>query len=97
MLTSPKTFSGAEEFSYNLKNLKRATLVGERTGGGAHPGGVRKLNERFSIFVPTGRAISPVTGTNWEGTGVLPDVEVPAGEALERALELARGMRARGA
>jgi hypothetical protein len=90
VLTSAKTFSGAEEFSYNLKNLKRATLVGERTGGGAHPGDVRRLNERFAIFVPTGRAISPVTGTNWEGTGVIPDVEVPAGEALDRALELAR-------
>ena len=90
VLTSAKTFSGAEEFSYNLKNLKRAKLVGERTGGGAHPGGVRKLNERFSIFVPTGRAISPVTGTNWEGTGVVPDVEVPAAEALERALQLIR-------
>ena len=90
VLTSAKTFSGAEEFSYNLKNLKRATLVGERTGGGAHPGAVRKLNERFSIFVPTGRAISPVTGTNWEGTGVVPDVEVPAAEALERALQLIR-------
>ena len=91
VLTSAKTFSGAEEFSYNLKNLKRATLVGERTGGGAHPGGVHKLNERFSLFVPTGRAISPITGTNWEGTGVVPDVEVPAGEALERAISLARG------
>jgi hypothetical protein len=98
VLTSAKTFSGAEEFSYNLKNLKRATLVGERTGGGAHPGGVRRLNERFSIFVPTGRAISPVTGTNWEGTGVVPDVEVPAAEALERALELARAaLEPRGA
>jgi C-terminal processing protease CtpA/Prc len=94
VLTSPKTFSGAEEFSYNLKNLKRATIVGERTGGGAHPGAVRKLNDRFAIFVPTGRAVSPVTGTNWEGTGVIPDVEVPAAEALERALELARGTRA---
>jgi C-terminal processing protease CtpA/Prc len=90
VLTSPKTFSGAEEFSYNLKSLKRATLVGERTGGGAHPGAVRALNDRFSIFVPTGRAINPVTGTNWEGTGVVPDVEVPAAQALERALQLIR-------
>jgi C-terminal processing protease CtpA/Prc len=97
VLTGPKTFSGAEEFSYNLKNLKRATLVGERTGGGAHPGTVRGLNERFSMFIPTGRAISPVTGTNWEGTGVIPDVEVPAAEALDRALELARATRARRA
>jgi len=91
VLTSRRTFSGAEEFAYNLKNLKRATIVGERTGGGAHPGAVRMLNERFAMFVPTGRAVSPVTGTNWEGTGVEPDVQVPADEALERALALARG------
>ena len=91
VLTSKRTFSGAEEFTYNLKNLKRATIVGERTGGGAHPGAVRMLNERFAIFVPTGRAVSPVTGTNWEGTGVEPDIAVPADEALERALALARG------
>jgi hypothetical protein len=96
VLTSAKTFSGAEEFGYNLKNLKRATLVGERTGGGAHPGAVRGLNDRFSMFVPTGRAVSPVTGTNWEGTGVVPDVEVPADEALDRALRLAREALAPG-
>jgi len=85
VLTSNRTFSGAEEFSYNLKNLKRATIVGETTGGGAHPGGMNRLHEHFGMFVPTGRAISPVTKTNWEGTGVKPDVEVPAGQALHVA------------
>jgi C-terminal processing protease CtpA/Prc len=89
VLTSRQTFSGAEEFSYNLKALKRATLVGETTGGGAHPGGVRRVHELFTVFVPTGRAINPVTRTNWEGTGVVPDVAVPADEALHRARELA--------
>lgn len=90
VLTSSRTFSGAEEFAYNLKNLKRATIVGETTGGGAHPGGMRRLHEHFSMFVPTGRAISPITGTNWEGVGVIPDVAVPADQALEKAIELAR-------
>jgi hypothetical protein len=85
VLTSNRTFSGAEEFSYNLKNLKRATVIGETTGGGAHPGGVNRLHEHFGMFVPTGRAISPVTKTNWEGTGVKPDVEVPAAQALHVA------------
>jgi C-terminal processing protease CtpA/Prc len=85
VLTSNRTFSGAEEFSYNLKNLKRATIVGETTGGGAHPGGFNRLHEHFGMFVPTGRAISPVTKTNWEGTGVKPDVEVPADQALHVA------------
>jgi len=82
VLTSKRTFSGAEEFSYNLKNLKRATIIGETTGGGAHPGGGFRINEHFGMFVPTGRAISPITKTNWEGTGVTPDVAVPADQAL---------------
>jgi C-terminal processing protease CtpA/Prc len=82
VLTSKRTFSGAEEFSYNLKNLKRATIIGETTGGGAHPGGGFRIHEHFGMFVPTGRAISPVTKTNWEGTGVTPDIAVPAEQAL---------------
>jgi retinol-binding protein 3 len=82
VLTSKRTFSGAEEFTYNLKNLKRATIVGETTGGGAHPGSGIRLSEHFGMFVPSGRAISPITKTNWEGTGVKPDVEVPADQAL---------------
>jgi len=85
VLTSTRTFSGAEEFTYNLKNLKRATIVGETTGGGAHPGGGFRLNEHFGMFVPTGRAISPITKTNWEGTGVSPDISVPADQALHVA------------
>lgn len=82
VLTSKRTFSGAEEFTYNLKNLKRATIIGETTGGGAHPGGGFRLSEHFGVFVPTGRAINPITKTNWEGTGVTPDVAVPPDQAL---------------
>jgi len=89
VLTSKFTFSGAEEFTYNLKNLKRATIIGETTGGGAHPGMGVRLNEHFNMFVPTGRAISPITKTNWEGTGVKPDIEVPADQALSVARLLA--------
>ncbi len=85
VLTSNYTFSGAEEFSYNLKNLKRATIVGETTGGGAHPGGGFRINQHFGMFIPTGRAINPITKTNWEGTGVEPDVKVPADQALKVA------------
>lgn len=90
VVTSAKTFSAAEEFTYNLQTQKRATIVGETTGGGANPGGVFGAGKRFGIFVPTGRAINPITKTNWEGTGVKPDVAVGADEALDRALELAR-------
>lgn len=82
VLTSKRTFSGAEEFSYNLKNLKRATIIGETTGGGAHPGGMFRMHQHFGAFIPTGRAINPITKTNWEGTGVTPDVAVPADQAL---------------
>jgi retinol-binding protein 3 len=85
VLTSGRTFSGAEEFSYNLKNLKRATLVGETTGGGANPGGGNRLGAHFGAFIPTGRAVSPITKTNWEGTGVEPDVKVTADQALATA------------
>lgn len=88
VLTSSYTFSGAEEFTYNLKNLKRVTIVGETTGGGANPGGLARVGEHFELFVSTGRAINPVTKTNWEGTGVEPDVKV----SEERALTAAHSM-----
>ena len=64
VLTSKRTFSGAEEFTYNLKNLKRATIVGETTVGGAHPGGTQRINAHFAVWVPSGRAINPITKTN---------------------------------
>lgn len=85
VLTSSRTFSAAEEFSYNLRQLKRATLIGETTGGGAHPGELRKVGEHFRMFVSTGRAINPVSKTNWEGTGVEPHLPVKADDALRVA------------
>jgi retinol-binding protein 3 len=90
VLTSSRTFSGAEEFSYNLKSLKRATLIGETTGGGAHPVSGHRIDEHFMIGVPFARAVNPITRTNWEGVGVEPDVKVPAADALATALKLAR-------
>ncbi len=85
VLTSKRTFSAAEEFTYNLKNLKRAMIVGEVTGGGANPGQGVRITDHFGMFVPTGRAINPITKTNWEGTGVKPDVEVSAEQSLKIA------------
>jgi hypothetical protein len=90
VLTSSRTFSGGEEFTYNLKSLGRATIVGETTGGGAHPVRGERLDDRFTIAVPFARAINPITKTNWEGTGVAPDVAVAAADALEKAQELIR-------
>ena len=89
ILTSARTFSGAEEFSYNMKNLKRATIIGETTGGGAHPTNSMIVQEDFILNVPVGRAINPVSKTNWEGTGVTPDIQVPAAEAHDRAYQMA--------
>lgn len=85
LLTSDKTFSGAEELAYDLQQLRRACVVGETTAGGAHPVEVYQLDPHFDLRVPTGRPINPVTATNWEGTGVAPDIAVSA----ERALSVA--------
>ena len=88
LLTSNDTFSAAEDFAYALKNLKRATLVGETTGGGAHPGSEHWLTEHFAMIVPSGRTISPITNTDWEGVGVQPDVSIDADQALDKAQSL---------
>jgi retinol-binding protein 3 len=90
VLTAARTFSGAEEFAYNLQALKRATIVGETTGGGAHPVAGRRIDEHFTIGVPGARAINPITKANWEGVGVEPDVKVPAADALTTAQQLVR-------
>jgi len=82
ILTSNRTFSAAEEFSYNLKNLNRAILIGETTGGGAHPGSIVTATDNFTVWIPSGRAINPITNTNWEGTGVTPHVKTTSQEAL---------------
>jgi hypothetical protein len=89
ILTSKETFSGAEEFSYNMKNLKRATLIGETTGGGAHPTDEKVIQSKFILAVPSARAINPITKTNWEGTGVTPDIAVPAPQAFDKAYAMA--------
>ena len=95
VLTSNRTFSAAEEFTYNLKNLKRATIVGETTGGGAHPGGPRRITEHFSVWVPSGRAINPITKTNWEGAGIAPDIKIDSKHALKAAhLDALKKLRA---
>ena len=89
VLTSSKTFSGGEEFAYDLKNLKRATIIGEKTKGGAHDSRPVKVSDRFMIELPFARAISPITQTNWEGIGVEPDIAKPADQALDVAYRMA--------
>jgi len=96
ILTSSNTFSAAEEFSYCLKDLKRAIVVGETTAGGAHPVMHISVNEYFGVRIPYARMISPVSKTDWEGTGVIPDIQVPASKALDAACkEAAKRINAR--
>jgi hypothetical protein len=89
ILTSRHTFSGAEAFSYDMQGLKRATIVGETTGGGAHPVDGMPAGDHFTVGVPFARPINPVTKTDWEGTGVVPDKKMPAAAALDSATKLA--------
>jgi hypothetical protein len=89
VLTSKRTFSGAEEFTYDLQTQKRATIVGETTGGGAHPVSGHTVADYFMIGVPWGKPVNPVTKKDWEGTGVEPDVKVAADDALATATKLA--------
>jgi hypothetical protein len=88
VLTSGETFSGGEECAYDVQSLKRGTLIGAVTGGGANPGGTRRIDDHYLIFVPGMRAQNPITKTNWEGVGVKPDVAVDR----DRALITAYGM-----
>ncbi len=90
VITSNRTFSGAEEFSYNMQTQKRATLVGQTSGGGANPGGTRRINDNLSVFIPTGRAINPITKSSWEGVGVIPEIETTVEVTIDKAHELAK-------
>lgn len=89
VLTSKRTASAGEEFSYDLQQLKRATIIGEPTWGGANPGEVMNIDEHFAIWVPTGSAVNPISGTNWEGDGVKPDVAVDPARGLDVARHMA--------
>ncbi|MFC0679528.1 S41 family peptidase [Lysobacter korlensis] len=85
VLTSARTFSGGEECAYNFQTQKRGVTVGESTGGGSNPGDMYALGSDFAAFIPDGRAINPVTKTNWEHVGVKPDIAVPAADARRTA------------
>jgi len=90
ILTSDYTFSGAEDFSYTMQSRGRAVIVGEVTGGGAHPTRLFPLDKGFAIGIPISRTINPVTKSNWEGVGVQPDIKIESDKALEKAKELAK-------
>ena len=85
VLTSSRTFSGGEDFAYTLQALGRAQVIGETTGGGAHPTRPFGISAAVLIAIPFARSINPVTGTNWQGTGVIPDIAVPEAQAYDTA------------
>ena len=85
VLVDNQTHSGAEAFAYDLQALKRATIIGEASRGGAHLVDFVPLQNAFVLMLPIARAINPITGSNWEGSGVLPDIDVPAEQALKIA------------
>jgi len=87
ILTSHRTFSAGEELTYDLQTQKRATVVGETTGGGAHPVWSNAVGDGFIANIPFARAINPITKTNWEKAGVKPDIETPADNALDAAIK----------
>ena len=88
VLNSLMTFSAAEEFAYDLQTQKRALIIGEKTGGGAHHIDILPLAYHFVVHVPIKRSVNPITKTNWEGVGIIPDVAVPASEALPAAIRI---------
>jgi C-terminal processing protease CtpA/Prc len=92
ILVGPDTFSGVEEFANDMKILQRATIVGERSAGGANPAnGIYAIGE-FKVFIPEGEAVNPLQKANgkpnWEGEGIIPDIRVPATDALSKAIAL---------
>ena len=88
ILAGPNTKSAAEAFAYTMQTLKRATVIGERTWGGAHAARPYRLADHFFAVIPSRRTISPITHTNWEGVGVVPDIAATPDNALAVAKDL---------
>jgi C-terminal processing protease CtpA/Prc len=89
VLVDAHTGSAAESFAYTMQHAGRAKIVGEHSGGAANPGRFFEAGHGFRVFVPTGSPVNPISGGNWEGTGVIPDVTAPSDAALEKAIALA--------
>ena len=89
MLVSKVTFSAREQFTSVLKSHQRAIVIGEPTGGGAHPGTSYRLSPHFELFLPIGRGFDPITGLDWEGTGISPHVRANPEQALQVACQMA--------
>ena len=87
VLISKTTYSAAEAFTYTLKHLDRACVIGEPSGGGAHLVTMKSVNDEIDIRIPIARAYNPITKSNWEGDGVIPTIEVESRLAKEAAIK----------
>ncbi|MDG4823239.1 S41 family peptidase [Asanoa sp. WMMD1127] len=90
VLISGTTFSGGEQLAYDLQQTGRATVVGQRSRGGAHPRRGFRVDDHLELTVPVARSVSPITGGNWEGTGVVPTIETAPDDTLTTALRVLR-------
>ena len=88
ILVGRGTASAGEDLAYTMQALQRAVVIGEPTWGGAHPISPHRIGEHFVALIPSQRSISPITGTNWEGTGVMPDIAATPGNGLAVARNL---------
>ena len=84
-VTSARTFSAGEGFAFILQEEHRAVVVGEQTAGAANPGRAYPAGDDFEVTVPNGQVRTSTSQRNWEGTGVKPDVAVPAAQAQTKA------------
>jgi C-terminal processing protease CtpA/Prc len=89
VLTSATTFSGGEQLAYDLQQLRRAVIIGETTRGGGHAREGFRVHPHLEATISVAAAVNPVSGTSWEGTGVTPDIQIPAAQARDKALQLA--------
>src|SRR5690606_11972573 len=88
ILTSSNTGSCAEEFAYSLQAIQRVKIIGEKTAGKANAGSVHRVNDHFQAFIPNAYPINPITKGNWNGIGVIPDIEYPQSKSMEKAYHL---------
>ena len=89
VLTSAATFSGGEQLAHDLQQLGRAVLIGEPTRGGGHAREGFRVHPHLEATISVAAAVSPVSGTSWEGTGVTPGIPTPAAQARDKAHRLA--------
>ena len=86
IIVSKNTSSAAESLAYGLQQFKRATIIGEQTHGEGNPGKRFIINDKLYMMIPTAVNVNAITGTNWEGVGVTPDIKTTASDAFAKTM-----------